>query len=361
MFSKLQTNMKSQSFKRDSNIELLRIVAMILVLVVHADFLSLGAPNMDDLISSPCDTCLRVLIESLSIVCVNVFVLISGWFGIKSSLSRFLCFLFQIYFLELVIYVFYLIWGEIDAIYFRDWMNILLCNDYWFVRAYIILYLFAPALNVWLEMMPKKQIEQFLFSFFAIQTLLDFWWGTSFSGAGYSGLSFMGLYVLARYIHLYPNKLSQQNKYVDLTIYLVLTLLTSFAAFVQMYTHGTVGWFYYYDSPFVILAAVYLLLFFTKMSIRSKFVNWVAVSCFAAYILHCSPLFLPDYKATIKAWFDQEPRWSFVCYTMMWIVIVFSLSILVDKIRMVVWHLMCLLWGNLQKKVRKDSMPDHIR
>jgi len=352
MFSKLQTNMKSRSFKRDSNIELLRIVAMILVLVVHADFLSLGAPNMDDLISSPCDTCLRVLIESLSIVCVNVFVLISGWFGIKSSLSRFLCFLFQIYFSELFVYLLYLIWGKIDTIHFQDWMNIIFVHDYWFVRAYIILYLFAPALNSLVGNVSKKQIERFLISFFIIQTLLDFGLGDTFN-RGYSGLSFMGLYVLARYIRLYPNKFFQQNKYVDLTIYLILTLLTSFATFVQIYTHGIVSLFYYYDSPFVILAAVYLLLFFTKLSIRSKIVNWIATSCFAVYILHCCPLFIPDYSATIKAWFDQEPRFSFVCYTMMWIVIVFSLSILVDKIRMVVWHLMCLLWGNLQKKFVK--------
>jgi len=352
MLPKLKTIIKSNIEKRDSNIELLRIVAMILVLVVHASFLSLGEPDMDDLASFPVDTCLRVLSQSLSIVCVNVFVLISGWFGIKSSLSRFLCFLFQVYFLELFVYALYLISGKIDTIHFRDWMNILLCNDYWFVKAYIILYLFAPALNAWLEMTPKKQIEQFLFLFFTIQTLLDFWWGTSFSAAGYSGLSFMGLYVLARYIRLYPNKFSQQNKYVDLAIYLVLTMLTSLATLVQIYTRGAAGWFYYYDSPFVILAAIYLLLFFTKMSIRSKVVNWVAVSCFAAYIVHCCPLFFPDYLATIKTWFNQEPRFTFLCYTMMWIAAVFSFSILVDKIRIVVWHSICLIWGNLQKVVR---------
>lgn len=335
---------KSKYFERDSNIELLRIVAMILVLIVHADFLSLGEPNIDDLTSSPGGTCLRVLIESLSIVCVNVFVLISGWFGIKSNLSRFLCFLFQIYFLELFVYVLYLSMGMIDTICFRDWMNILLCNDYWFVKAYVILYLLAPAMNAWLEVMPKKQIEQFLYSFFFIQTLLDFWWGTNFSGAGYSGLSFVGLYVLARYIRLYPNKYFKLDKYLDLTIYLILTLLTSFATFVQIYMHGVVGWFYYYDSPFVILAAVCLLLFFSKLSIRSKVLNWIAVSCFAVYIVHCSPLFLPNYITTIKVWFDQEPSFSFVCYTLMYVFVIFILSILMDKIRIFVWQLICLLW-----------------
>lgn len=34
--------------KRQSNIELLRIIAMFLVLVVHADFWSLGGPNAEE-------------------------------------------------------------------------------------------------------------------------------------------------------------------------------------------------------------------------------------------------------------------------------------------------------------------------
>ena len=60
---------------RDSNIELLRIIAMILVMVVHASFKSIGAPTLEDINSDSIGTFLRFLSESLSIICVNVFVL----------------------------------------------------------------------------------------------------------------------------------------------------------------------------------------------------------------------------------------------------------------------------------------------
>lgn len=332
--------------KRESNIELLRIVAMVLVLVVHASFRSLGNPNIDDLSSSPWNTFLRVLSESFSIVCVNVFILISGWFGIKVKMSRFFCFLFQVYFLEVFVYILYLIFGKIETIHFRDWMNILLCNDYWFVRAYIILYIFAPALNAFIVNTAKRQIEWFLFSFYVIQTLFDFWWGSTFK-AGYSGLSFMGLYMLARYLRLYPNKISQQNKYIDMTIYLIVTMLMTFLAIIQIYIQGNVEWFYYYDSPFVILAAVFLLLFFTKLSIQNKVINWIATSCFAAYIIHCCPLFFQKYLDTIKYWFIQEKTITFVCYTAIWIFVVFSLSILIDKVRIMAWQMLQFLWGKI--------------
>ena len=60
---------------RDSNMELLRIVAMLLVMIVHADFMALGAPTMEDMSEAPMDTFMRYLIGGMSSVCVNVFVL----------------------------------------------------------------------------------------------------------------------------------------------------------------------------------------------------------------------------------------------------------------------------------------------
>ena len=83
--------------RRDSNIELLRIVSMILVLVTHACYVSLGAPLQEDISISFSSSLMRSLSESLSNVGVNTFILISGWFGIRSRLSRFVEFIFQIF------------------------------------------------------------------------------------------------------------------------------------------------------------------------------------------------------------------------------------------------------------------------
>lgn len=45
--------------ERDSNIELLRIVAMILVMIVHASFLAIGVPQTIDAVSLPISTFTR--------------------------------------------------------------------------------------------------------------------------------------------------------------------------------------------------------------------------------------------------------------------------------------------------------------
>jgi surface polysaccharide O-acyltransferase-like enzyme len=84
--------------ERESNFELLRIISMFLVLVVHADYFSLGAPSLQDCVSNPVQSIFRIGVESISIICVNVFVLISGWFGIRFKWKSICNFLFQVFF-----------------------------------------------------------------------------------------------------------------------------------------------------------------------------------------------------------------------------------------------------------------------
>ena len=91
--------------ERDSNIELLRIVLMVLVLVFHASYTSLEPPMKVDISVSLNSSFLRALSESFSVVCVNAFILISGWYGIKVRWSRFAELLFQVIFISISIYV----------------------------------------------------------------------------------------------------------------------------------------------------------------------------------------------------------------------------------------------------------------
>ena len=81
---------------RKSNIELLRIVAMFMILVIHANMISLSRPTSAELIANPLATTTRYFIESLGIVGVDIFVLISGWFLINTRAKSFLSLFFQI-------------------------------------------------------------------------------------------------------------------------------------------------------------------------------------------------------------------------------------------------------------------------
>ena len=56
---------------------------MALVLFNHTGFLSLGIPSATDVQNAPILSFLIFSNMALSVVCVNTFVLLSGWFGIK--------------------------------------------------------------------------------------------------------------------------------------------------------------------------------------------------------------------------------------------------------------------------------------
>lgn len=84
--------------ERLSNIELLRILSMFMILGLHANFVALPRPDNAFIIANPIESSLRIFLEYLCIVSVDVFVLISGWFRIKATTRSITNFLYQIVF-----------------------------------------------------------------------------------------------------------------------------------------------------------------------------------------------------------------------------------------------------------------------
>lgn len=199
---------------RQSNMELLRIIAMFLVLLVHADFFSLGAPSASDCIEDPIDSCLKVFFEAISIACVDIFVCLSGWFGIRPTIKGISNFVFQCLFWLIGLYVVTLILGT-SSISIQGLMGCFaLTKLNWFIKAYILLYILAPVLNAFVEKASQKDFRNVLIAFFSF----EFIYGWIFSGStqhiqsGYSTISFIGLYLLARYVRLYQPRISLKSK-----------------------------------------------------------------------------------------------------------------------------------------------------
>jgi len=333
--------------KRDSNVELLRLVSMFLVLVAHASYVSLGPPSHADIYNSFWSSLLRALSESFSEVCVNIFILISGWYGIKVKSIRFVELIFQVLFVSIFIYMTMRVLGRVQSMNVNGWIELLLIKhrDYWYVKAYIILYLFAPVLNTFVENVGRKQLKSFLIAFFVVQVIYGVYHYGSWYAGGYSPLSFMGLYLLARYMRTYPNRYTQFNKHVDFILYLIISLFTAVSSLSLAYIFdkgGTV--LFLYSSPFVILSSVFSFLFFTKLSFQNHFINGIAVSCFAVYLIHTSPfIFHIYYIDVIRYWYETESRIPFLLYTSGLIVIFFVFSIGFDKVRILVWNTLLYL------------------
>lgn len=326
---------------RDSNVELLRIVSMILVMVVHADYLALGAPTQEDISVSYSNSFVRAFVEALSCICVNVFVLISGWFKIKFRLERLMELIFQVIFIGVALYVLMRVLGYTEVMSIKDWVRLFFLKSraYWFVKAYLILYIFTPLLNSFVDNCNRSQLKTFLIGFYLLQSIYGFYASNAWFSEGYSPLSFMGLYILSSYIRLYPNCWVKLCKYIDMAIYLSISAFNALCAIIltPYFEKGSTLMFLY-SSPFVIMASIYFFLFFTKLSFKSKFVNWISISAFAAYLVHCSNyVFEPFYLCIIRDWYDTKPLLVFIFYTIGLIALLFSFSIMIDKVRIDLW------------------------
>ena len=85
--------------------ELLRLVAMLSVILFHLDFLGMGI-ELHVIEASPLSTILGVVgLKSLTMSCVNLFVLVSGWYGIRFTLHKLGALVFQVLFYSLPIYL----------------------------------------------------------------------------------------------------------------------------------------------------------------------------------------------------------------------------------------------------------------
>lgn len=336
---------------RQSNMELLRIVAMFLVLVVHADFAAIGHPTHLDAVNDTVVTLWRYLFEGLAIVCVNVFVLLSGWFGIRPSKKGFFKFIFQVAFFSVSLYILGLCMGWttfsganlLSALTFTNVPATEYIPLYWFIVSYMGLYLLAPVLNAYIEKVDQKQLGYTVLLFYIFQTLYGWILGNEWSifKDGYSTLSFIGLYLLAQYVRKYPMKATSLPKQWDMLIYIIGALVVAGVGFFGVYydISGLNTLFLAYTNPIVIIESLFLLLFFSKIHIQSPAINFVGASAFSVFLVHLNPFFYFEaYKRPIR-WMvaNHSPFIAFI-YIVGFMIGIYIAAVLFDQLRKWVWN-----------------------
>lgn len=325
---------------RQSNIEVLRILLMFMMLYLHS------YRALDDLrptLSMP-EQGLMHFLYVLSIVMTDTFVLISGWFSIRFSLQRLGGFLFQCFFLGIIIVVSAYLHGDV-SLSFDTLKTIFALHpaDRWFFKTYLCLYLVSPFLNAAIERLSQKQFGIVLLCYWLF--LLIYGKSTEWFMSAYSPPAFIGLYLLGRYVRTYASEgfalKSLQVKYSKLGLILTFLLpLTVIAAL--CYPHGNSSLFgrlYSYASPITIIASLALILFFSRIKAGSShFINTIGASTFAVYLIQENGMVTPYYDLGLQTIFKNFNGFAWVGMYAIYLVAVFSLCILVDQVRLFVWR-----------------------
>lgn len=262
-----------------SNIELCRVAAILLVILYHSASWTQG--NLSSI-----DTCYvpALFIRGFSVIGVNVFIFISGWFGILPKRSSLINLLFIVLFWGFARVV--ALWG-VGGIEWRALFVISSTN--WFVISYLGLVLFSPLLNSFMDNSNKQSIKFFLACFFAYQA----WFGwfpalphfDVFQG-GYSFVSFIFIYMLARYLRRYgiPSFLFKYSA----PIYVVLSIISGIAAYYSIALNiHIVDYIFKYNNPIVVLSSLAFFLTFCKLRVPNLYwVNYMATSTLSVLLIH---------------------------------------------------------------------------
>ena len=405
--------------ERQSNMELLRLVAMMMILVMHMDYGAFGLPTAESVENAPMTTFGRIFVEHLCLVAVNVYVLISGWFGIRPKMKSFVRLMLQVATYSIIITGAFLLLGKttFKIGYVTDML--IIGKQYWFVVSYLLLYLVSPILNTFVEHSSKREFQWMLLVFFGFQFVYSWIFGLEEFAGGYSALSFMGLYLLARYVRIYENendnerrrtkddnenenekritKDDNENNHPDgiasrstlhasrftalragskvqvwlrrakgssfknpfksfksltrftlhasrftlpqlLALYLFIAAITAlfvFLAYVwkdDSFGDACAGIFAHYNSPFIVVSSLLVLLMFSKLHVQSKVINYLSSSAFAVYLIHAHPLLWDEYLNLFPPIYAKYPNLLGVLLMMLVAVIIFFLCIAIDKI-----------------------------
>lgn len=286
--------------ERQSNIELLRIVAMLGVIVLHYNNTEIGGAF---LYASGINKVILYVLESIFICAVNLYMLISGYFMCNKNTRRFsrpLELLIQVMIFQLGFYVLAVFLGQ-KTFCLSGMLGSLVPNNY-FVILYIVCFVVSPYINILLQKLDEKQSSRFLITMLIIfsvwPTAVDVleevtqqqWMGLSSIGIdgsqnGYTIVNFLLMYCIGAYLSMHMKK---EYKYSTLMIsFLVVAALVCIWAFLCV-GYGIIGgsaWSY--GNPLIIGEAVLLFLLFQKLPIKNnRMINTLAKGAFSVYLLH---------------------------------------------------------------------------
>lgn len=275
---------------RNLSLDLLRIIAMILIVSGH---IAGGLIPKLDYISSIS----RSFWSSIPFFIafhINIFILITGYFGIKSVRHSVTKNLFLILSGLLIIFIFSLF----DSSYNFDIKSLafpLSNNPWWFMRIYIMLCLISPILNTVINSVNGREYLKIMI----LTMLIDVYFGyyqrmESVHWGGYNLIHFVNLYLLGAWLRK-TNMLESRriSKYSKTRLLLIISGLFTFKLLVYTSLHffGIKDYFMDYNNPFNIALAVMIVIFFHKIKIHnSSWIIAIAPAMLSVYMLHTHPM-----------------------------------------------------------------------
>lgn len=290
------------SNKRNFSLDILRIICMCMIITLH--FFSYS--NVNDFI--PRYSILfwvKLLICSVSGVCVNCFILISGYFASKSifKLSKLFSLVREVFTYSFVIYLIFLSSGVIEFKIKEFFFSFLpsLTRQYWFITTYLGLYILSPFVKAAVERLKKREFLSLLvvgFLLFVVYYNLFFFCDNLNFGGSTGIIWFIYLYLCGMYVNEYMNKNSLSQNLRRYFFILALNIGSRVPFFIlniitdkEIFYTGSSIFGSVYNSIFVFLQSILFFKIFVDYSVKlskniERIISFLSFTSLATYLIH---------------------------------------------------------------------------
>ena len=340
---------------RESNAELLRLICMFFIVFHHilvhgaySELLEGGAA-----IAST-DAKIALFLNGLFFPAVNIFILISGYYGIKPTVRKF----FNLYtfcaFYGLLNYFARIITTgqHIGRSLIKETFFPFAHSHYWFIPCYIALFCMAPLLNKFIRESSKKEFGITIILLTFVNVWIGYIGNRTGINDGYCVMQMIYIYVIGGFIRRFINVESIRNKrWILLSLYILLGVLWAVSGLIQ-----TKRGLFTYNHPFNILGAIAFFLFAMTFNFRSRAINWLSSSSLAVYLIQSASVSTTFLYSKTELLSDTcIGGGSFSIFTALALIITIACC-LFDKIRIVFMKPVWTIYGKIEAKINKDKI-----
>lgn len=322
--------------KRDSNIELFRIITMLLI-VAHHYVVNSGLTTVIENEPLTFKSIFLLIFGAWGKIGINCFVLITGYFMCKSNITvkKFLKLALEVVFYNLVIYLIFVFTGITDfslGVFIQTFLPVKSISDN-FAGCFIAFYLSIPFINVLIRNINKKQHLLLLSLLLFIYVVLQI---SPFSKVVFNYFSwFIVLYLVSSFIHMYPCDLFNSRFFWMIAV-IICVLLSSASVILCAYKNlSPYALVTDTNTPLALLTGLSAFMFFKNIKLKYHVaVNWIASSTFGVLLIHAN-------SDVMRQWLWEDTLHNAAAYqsnmifvhAIVSVVVVFFVCILLDKLR----------------------------
>lgn len=290
---------------RNSSIELLRIICLMLIFWMHAS---------DSFVDNEISAWINIAVAVIGNIGVSCFILMSGYYGIRLNVKKMMHLECMLLFYSWTALILQFVWGnQLGGEEILSYLLPVIGKRSWYFTCYFALAFLSPFLNELVEKLSEARFKQLLVTMLTIFSGITTFFFFDINGDGGKGMVHMTmLYLVGRYIGVYRDKEQYETKKL-LSIFVIVAAV-NFCLNAALYiVTGTVQNRFARDNTlFTVFEAVLVFLIFKNMYFENRFVNRLAKHVPAVFLFEWTlrniiTLYMVDYLA-----FSRESYYQFI-------------------------------------------------